>query len=126
MKQVASTILMIRPASFGFNAETSASNVFQGSVSMDEHQVQVKAVAEFDQFVDTLRAHNINVLVIEDTPYPVKPDAVFPNNWFCTLQDGTIATFPMQAANRPIEVRSALLQTSSRQFIVTTTEDWST
>ncbi len=126
MKQVASTILMIRPASFGFNSETSASNVFQGSVSMDEHQVQVKAVEEFDQFVDILRAHNINVLVIEDTPYPVKPDAVFPNNWFCTLQDGTIATFPMQATNRRIEVRSDLIQTLKDQFIVTNAEDWTT
>jgi hypothetical protein len=126
MKQVASTILMIRPASFGFNAETANSNVFQGSVSMSEHQVQVKAVEEFDQFVDTLRAHNINVLVIEDTPYPVKPDAVFPNNWFCTLQDGTIATFPMHATNRRVEVRSDLIQTLKDQFIVTNTEDWTT
>src|SRR3954451_14401392 len=126
MKQLASTILMIRPASFGFNAETAASNVFQGSVPMSEHQVQVKAVEEFDRFVDTLRAHNIDVLVIEDTPHPVKPDAVFPNNWFCTLQDGTIATFPMQAANRRIEVRSDLIQTLKDQFIVTNSEDWST
>lgn len=124
MKQVASTILMIRPASFGFNAETAASNVFQGSVPMSEHQVQVKAVEEFDRFVNTLREHNINVVVIEDTPYPVKPDAVFPNNWFCTLQDGTIATFPMQAANRRIEVRSDLIQTLKDEFVVTNTEDW--
>jgi hypothetical protein len=126
MKQVASTILMIRPASFGFNTETATSNVFQGSISIDEHQVQVKAIEEFDQFVDTLRAHNINLLVIEDTPYPAKPDAVFPNNWFCTLQDGTIAMFPMQAVNRRIEVRSDLIQTLKDQFIVTNTEDWAT
>lgn len=124
MKQAASTILMIRPASFGFNTETAASNMFQGSVPMSEHQVQVKAVEEFDRFVTTLREHHIDVLVIEDTPYPVKPDAVFPNNWFCTLPDGTIATFPMQAANRRIEVRSDLVQTLKDQFVVTNTEDW--
>jgi len=126
MRQVASTILMIRPASFGFNTETASSNVFQGSVSMSEHQVQVNAVEEFDRFVDTLRAHNIDILVIEDTPYPVKPDAVFPNNWFCTLQDGTVATFPMHAANRRIEVRSDLIQTLKDKFIVTNIEDWTT
>ena len=126
MKQVASIILMIRPASFGFNAETATSNVFQGSVPMSEHQVQVKAVEEFDRFVDTLRAHGIDVTVIEDTPHPVKPDAVFPNNWFCTLQDGTIATFPMHATNRRIEVRSDLIDTLRDQFIVTNTEDWTT
>lgn len=126
MKQVASTILMIRPASFGFNAETATSNAFQGSVPMSEHQVQVKAVEEFDRFTDTLRARGIEVIVIEDTPQPVKPDAIFPNNWFCTLQDGTIATFPMYAANRRIEVRSDLIHTLKDQFIVTNTEDWTT
>jgi len=126
MKQVASTILMIRPASFGFNAETAVSNAFQGSLPMSEHQVQVKAVEEFDRFVDTLRAHGIDVIVIEDTAYPVKPDAVFPNNWFCTLQDGTIATFPMHAKNRRIEVRSDLVHSLKDQFIVTNTEDWTT
>src|SRR6476660_9046203 len=126
MKQVASTILMIRPASFGFNAETATSNVFQGSVPMSEHQVQVKAVEEFDQFVDTLRTHNIDVVVIEDTPHPVKPDAIFTNNWFCTLQDGTIDTFPMYAANRRIEVRIDLIQTLKDKFIVTNNEDWTT
>jgi len=126
MKQVASILLMIRPASFGFNAETAASNVFQGSVPMSEHQVQVNAVEEFDRFVDTLKAHGIEVLAIEDTPYPVKPDAVFPNNWFCTLQDGTIATFPMHAANRRVEVRSDLLQILKDNYVVTNIEDWTT
>lgn len=125
-KQITDTILMIRPASFGFNAETAASNVFQGSVPLSEHQVQVKAVEEFDRFVNTLRARNIDVVVIEDTPHPVKPDAVFPNNWFCTLQDGTVATFPMHATNRRIEVRSDLIQTLKDNYIVTNTEDWTT
>jgi hypothetical protein len=93
---------------------------------MNEHQIQVKAVEEFDHFVDTLKAHHIEVLVIADTPYPVKPDAVFPNNWFCTLQDGTVSTFPMQAVSRRIEVRSDLLQTLKDNFVVTNTEDWTT
>lgn len=124
MKQVAGTILMIRPASFGFNTETAANNVFQGSVSLSEHEVQMQAVTEFDAFTDRLRAHGIDVLVIEDTPSPVKPDAVFPNNWFCTLQDGTVATFPMYAANRRIEVRSDLIQELKDKFVVTGIEDW--
>ncbi len=115
---------MIRPASFGFNSETAASNAFQGSVSLSDQQVQNEAAKEFDEFVNALRFHKINVLVIEDTPQPVKPDAVFPNNWFCTLQDGTIATFPMFTANRRIEVRSDLIQTLKDNFIVATVEDW--
>ncbi len=126
MKQTAKTILMIRPVSFGYNAETAASNVFQGSVSLSETQVQEKALEEFDAFVATLRAKDIDVRVIEDTPLPPKPDAVFPNNWFCTLGDGTVATFPMFAANRRIEVRSDLIQTLKDDFVVTNTEDWAT
>ncbi len=124
MKEVAQTILMIRPASFGFNAETAANNVFQGSVPLSEQEVQLKAVQEFDRFVDTLRSKQIDVLVIEDTVHPAKPDAVFPNNWFCTLPDGTIATFPMFAANRRAEVRSDLIQTLKDHYIVSGTEDW--
>ena len=126
MKQTARNILMIRPASFGFNAETAANNVFQGSVTMSEQQVQRQAVQEFDGFVNLLRAHNIQVLVIEDTPQPPKPDAIFPNNWFCTLGDGTIATFPMFAANRRIEIRSDLIQNLKDNFIVSAVEDWAT
>lgn len=126
MKQVAKTILMIRPASFGYNAETAASNVFQGNVTLTEKEVQQKAVSEFDAFVKTLRSHNINVLVKEDTPLPQKPDAIFPNNWFCTLSDGTVATFPMFAANRRMEVRSDLIQALKDDFIVANVEDWTT
>lgn len=124
MKQVASTILMIRPASFGFNTETAASNVFQGSVAIGAQQVQEKAVEEFDRFVQVVQSHGVEVCVIPDTPLPAKPDAVFPNNWFCTLPNGTVATFPMQAANRRAEVRSDLIQTLKDNFVVSNTEDW--
>ncbi len=124
MKQIADTILMIRPASFGYNAETAASNVFQDNVSLSEKEVQKKAIQEFDAFAEQLRSHQIDVLVIEDTPAPPKPDAIFPNNWFCTLPDGTVATFPMFAANRRIEVRSDLIQTLRDNFIISNVEDW--
>ena len=107
---------MIRPASFGFNAETASSNVFQGSVPMNEHQVQVKAVEEFDHFVDILRAHNIDVLVIEDTPYPVKPDAVFPNNWVSFQRDGSVILYPMQAKSRRAERRPEIIEALGREF----------
>lgn len=123
-KQTAGIVLMIRPASFGYNAETAASNVFQGNVSLSEQEVQQKAVQEFDAFVEQLRSHQVNVVVVEDIPSPPKPDALFPNNWFCTLPDGTVATFPMFAANRRIEVRSDLIQTLKDDFIVSNVEDW--
>jgi hypothetical protein len=125
MSQIASTILMVRPASFGFNAETAQNNVFQKNVKASQKEIQQKAVAEFDKFVATLRKKGIDVLVFEDTAKPVKPDALFPNNWFCTLNDGTLAVFPMYAANRRIEKRDDLLQMLVDKYNVRDVEDWS-
>lgn len=126
MSKTASTILMIRPASFGFNTETAANNVFQTAPqTLTQQQVQQQAVEEFDNFVHTLRKKKIEVIVVQDTPVPAKPDAIFPNNWFCTLNDGTIGVFPMYAANRRIEKRDDLLQHLTENFKVRDVEDWS-
>lgn len=124
MGQVASTILMIRPAAFGYNAETAANNVFQSKPSLSQKEIQQKAEKEFDAFVETLRKKKIEVIVVQDTETPVKPDAIFPNNWFCTLQDGTLAVFPMYAANRRIEKRDDMLQTLVQQYDTRDVEDW--
>lgn len=125
MSQIASTILMVRPASFGFNAETARNNVFQKKVNASQKEVQQKAVEEFDKFVATLRKKGIDVIVFEDSAKPVKPDAVFPNNWFCTLEDGTLAVFPMYAPNRRVEKRDDLLQMLVDKYNVRDVEDWS-
>ena len=125
MSQIASSILMVRPASFGFNAETAQNNVFQKNIKASQKEIQKKAVAEFDKFVATLRKKGIEVIVFEDTAKPVKPDALFPNNWFCTLDDGTLAVFPMYAPNRRIEKRNDLLQMLVDKYNVRDVEDWS-
>ena len=126
MIQAASAILMIRPAAFGFNAETAVNNTFQSAIKgMDALQAQNKAQKEFDDFVKTLSANHIEVLVIEDTPDPIKPDAIFPNNWFCTLPDGKIAVFPMFAPNRRIEKRDDILKHLAEMYKVADVEDWS-
>lgn len=126
MSKTASEILMIRPASFGFNAETAANNVFQTAPeTLTQQQVQQKAVEEFDNFIDTLRKKKIEVIVVQDTANPPKPDAIFPNNWFCTLSDGSVCVFPMYAVNRRIEKRDDLLQMLTEKFKVRDVEDWS-
>ena len=126
MTTLASTVLMVRPASFGFNAETAANNVFQHQPDTAlQEQLQQKAVEEFDQFVAALRRKKIEVIVIEDTAQPQKPDAVFPNNWFCTLLDGTLAVFPMYAPNRRLEKRNDLLQYLPDTYAIRDVEDWS-
>ena len=45
--QTTNTVLLIRPANFGFNTETEASNAFQNKVSESEQTIKQKALAEF-------------------------------------------------------------------------------
>jgi hypothetical protein len=119
----ASTILMIRPASFGFNEQTASDNAFQHNVHSND--IRQKVLKEFDDMVSTIRSAGIEVIVIDDTPDPPKPDAIFPNNWFCTLPGGTVATFPMYAANRRIERRSDIIDLLMHDFKITELDDWS-
>src|ERR1039457_4791078 len=43
-------------------------------------------------------------------PEPVKPDAVFPNNWVSFHNDGTVVLYPMHAENRRRERRLDILE----------------
>ncbi len=121
----ASTILMIRPAAFGFNEETAANNYFQSHPAISKQELQSKALAEFDNMVQTLRNDHIDVLVIEDTKEPPKPDAIFPNNWLSTSPGGILSVFPMYAANRRIEKRDEIVQQIAAAFKVNDVQDWS-
>jgi hypothetical protein len=123
---IASTVVMVRPASFGYNAQTAVNNAFQQyDDDWSVEAVQEKAVAEFDHAVKELQQAGIEVLVYDDLPFPHKPDAVFPNNWFCTLPDGTIAVFPLFAPNRSEEKRNDILEDLSLRYNVSDVEDWS-
>ena len=124
--QITNTILMIRPAAFGANEETSASNFFQSTdTKADPRSIQQAALKEFDNMVELLRQHDINVLVIGDTPIPVKPSAVFPNNWLSTSPEGIVSVFPMYAANRRPEKRDDILKMLAEKFVVKDLQDWS-
>jgi hypothetical protein len=122
---IASTILMIRPAAFGFNEETAANNYFQSNSGISKEKLQKKAIEEFDNMVQTLRNHDINVLVIEDSKEPAKPDAIFPNNWLSTSPNGMVAVFPMYAPNRRTEKRDEILKEIAGEFVVKDVQDWS-
>ena len=120
--QNTSNIMMIRPAKFGFNAETAVNNHFQQSSS--EAQVAEKALAEFDQFVTLLRANGINITVVQDSPLPHTPDSIFPNNWISFHSDGTIVLYPMFAKNRRLERKPAVLEQVSQKFLIQQTIDF--
>lgn len=124
--QITDTILMVRPAAFGPNEETATTNFFQSPTKkLDSQSLQQLALKEFDNMVDVLQQHGINVLVIEDTPTPIKPSAVFPNNWFSTSPEGIISIFPLYAPNRRPEKRDDILKLLAEKFVVKDAQDWS-
>ncbi|MBP9977773.1 MAG: amidinotransferase, partial [Bacteroidales bacterium] len=70
---------------------------------------QDMAMEEFDNFVTLLRANNVDVVVVEDTPEPHTPDSIFPNNWFSTHASGELVLYPMCAPNRRLERKESVL-----------------
>jgi len=96
---------MVRPASFGYNPQTAATNKYQQQPSGAAGEDAAAARRELDGLAQALNAEGIGVCVVEDTAEPKKPDAVFPNNWVSFHQDGTVVLYPMQAENRRHERR---------------------
>lgn len=116
-KQSTHTIMMVRPANFGYNQETAANNLFQkedGSLSTDE--IRRRAQEEFDEMVKKIRSKNIEVIVVEDTAEPLKPDAIFPNNWISFHEDGRVVTYPMYSPLRQQERREDVLDLFRERF----------
>ncbi len=103
--QLASTVMMIRPVRFESNPLTAASNRFQGRNEASAAEQQAQALEEFEGLVTALRDAGINVIVIDDTPEPHTPDAIFPNNWISMHADGRVVLYPMEAENRRTERR---------------------
>lgn len=123
MNQSTNTVFLIRPANFGFNSQTAVSNAFQTNTEFDH--LQQKVLNEFDHFAKTLEQKGINVIVFEDTAKPIKPDAIFPNNWISTHEDGTIVLYPMCATNRRTERRMDIVEKLKEDFSVSKIVDFS-
>ncbi|WP_084122908.1 citrulline utilization hydrolase CtlX [Aquiflexum balticum] len=108
--QTTSNILMVRPANFGFNPETAANNFYQQRDNRDPQEINKIAQQEFDGFVGLLEEKGVNVVVVEDTEEPKKTDAIFPNNWFSTHEDGKVILYPMFSPNRRQERRKDIIE----------------
>ena len=122
--QTANTVLMVEPIAFGYNSQTAQNNYFQ--VEQKEADVQEKALQEFNNFVEKLRAKGIQVITIKDTLEPHSPDSIFPNNWVSFHEDGRVALYPMFAMNRRVERRSDILDTLRDEgFNITEVNDFS-
>jgi hypothetical protein len=99
---------MVRPARFGYNRQTAASNRFQRAEPQSV-DTAARARGEFETLVLGLQGAGVGVCVVDDSAEPAKPDAVFPNNWVSFHADGTVVLYPMQAPNRREERRIEVL-----------------
>jgi len=108
--QLASAVLMIRPARFQSNPQTAESNRFQGRSDATHDEQQTLALREFDALAETLRDAGVTVVVFDDTPEPHTPDSLFPNNWVSFHADGRVVLYPMEARNRRTERRHNIVE----------------
>lgn len=100
---------MIRPVAFRMNEQTAVNNFFQEDLDLKNAEINKKAQAEFDLFVEKLRAVGVNVIVENDDLRMDTPDSIFPNNWISFHETGDIALYPMFAENRRRERREEIL-----------------
>ena len=110
--QASRSVLLVRPASFGFNPETAASNAFANAAGEDAADAVLR---EFDAVAQRLSGAGVEVLVLEDAPDPPKPDAIFPNNWVSFHADGTMVLYPMESPTRRREREPERLATLLRE-----------
>jgi hypothetical protein len=109
--QSAATVLMVRPACFGFNPQTAPSNAFQhAAAALAQDETQRVALQEFDALAAALQHSGVQVVSAADSLAPPKPDAIFPNNWVSFHGDGSVVLYPMLALNRRLERREEILQ----------------
>jgi hypothetical protein len=102
--QSSDAVLLVRPARFGFHAEAAESNVFASAAHDPELSAHV--LGEFDGLVRRLTDAGVEALILEDSPEPAKPDAIFPNNWVSFHADGTMVLYPMATQARRQERNS--------------------
>jgi len=99
---------------FIYNAETAVNNSFQ--IKGEQANLTEKAVKEFDVLVSQLQKEGVTVTVVEDSPSPHTPDAIFPNNWISFHESGVYCLYPMFAPNRRKERKSEVLDIIKKKF----------
>lgn len=115
-QQCADAVLMVRPAAFGYNPDTAATNTFQPRDDPKAAAATGQARGEFEQVVRALVSEGVSVCAVDDSATPPKPDAVFPNNWLSFHEDGTLVLYPMQSASRRVERRREVIEAAVREI----------
>src|SRR5262249_19386649 len=109
--QVPVAVVMVRPASFGFNPDTAPSFMFQRETTeANRKEIERRARMEFDLMAGRLREAGVEVLVAEGKEELNTPGAGFPNNWISFNHDGTVVLYPMMAPSRRPERRRDIIE----------------
>jgi len=102
---------MIRPSSFGYNEDTSKDNFFQSKVdNMNDNEIQLAAIHEFENMCSILRENGINIIVCENEKNKNLSDDVFPNNWISFHKDKYVI-HSMYAESRRKEKNISFIET---------------
>lgn len=105
-RHLTDSIIMVRPVDFGFNEQTGTDNEFQHQPKGEASEIQLTASREFEQMAYQLVSKGIEVTILgKEHTQDNLPDAVFPNNWFSTREDGSLIIYPMKTPNRQAEVQ---------------------
>ena len=115
---------MVRPAAFGYNKESASSNLFQQQSTLSAEEINRRAQAEFDEVVQVFLEADVDLSIVHDTPEPIKPDAIFPNNWLGMLHFGHVHLFPMLAKNRRAERRDEIIEQINQKFVINSITNW--
>jgi len=126
MKQYTDTIMMVQPVNFRYNAETACNNYYQKIIEgLTDEKAQEQALIEFNNYVEKLKNHGINVVVVQDTKEPDTPDSIFPNNWISFHNNGNVGIYPMFAKNRRLERREDILELLEKEnFLINNVIDY--
>jgi len=106
MKTLADAVVLVRARHFGANPETLSSNAFQ--LAQTESGAARAALREQEGLARALEAAGVHAILLEPPAASISPDAVFPNNWFSTHEDGRLVVYPMAAPSRRTERRTDL------------------
>ncbi|WP_141785500.1 citrulline utilization hydrolase CtlX [Ornithinicoccus hortensis] len=122
--QTPAAVVMVRPHFFTPNPQTLVDNGFMTVPPGDPDEVARAAYREVTAMARRLQDEGVRVHLFEDLERRT-PDSVFPNNWFTTHPDGSLALYPMRASVRRLERRADIVHELCRHYEISRTRDYS-
>lgn len=121
--QAPAAIAMVRPHRFAPDAKGCPDNGFTSTPVGRPDDVARAAYLEVTAMAEAIADHGVRVHLFEDAS-GATPDSVFPNNWFSTHDDGSLALYPMRAGTRRLERRPDIVAELTRSYLMPTVRDY--